>query len=62
MNKTVEETEAFINAFLPMVKDVTDVDSLIAPPFTSIGAAAGLLKGDLREAAAFAGDKERSGF
>ena len=43
MNKSVEETEAFINAFLPMVKDVTDVDILIAPPFTSIGAAAGLL-------------------
>lgn len=44
MQKTVNETETFINAFLPMVKDITDVDILIAPPFTSIGAAAGLLK------------------
>jgi triosephosphate isomerase len=44
MNKTIEETEAFINSFLPMVKDVTDVDILIAPPFTSLSAASGLLK------------------
>ncbi|HDH34552.1 MAG TPA: triose-phosphate isomerase [Nitrospirae bacterium] len=45
MNKTAEETEAFINSFLPMVKDVTDVDILLAPPFTSLSAAAKLLKG-----------------
>ncbi len=44
MNKTIEETKAFINSFLPMVKDVTDVDILIAPPFTSLSAASGLLK------------------
>ena len=44
MNKTIEETEEFINSFLPMVKDVTDVDMLIAPPFTSIHTAAGFLK------------------
>lgn len=44
MNKTIEETEAFINDFLPMVKDITDVDILIAPPFTSLGAASRLLK------------------
>ncbi len=44
MNKTVEETESFINDFLPMVKDITDVDILIAPPFTSLGAASRLLK------------------
>jgi len=44
MNKTIEETEEFINSFLPMVKDVTDVDILIAPPFTSIQIAAGFLK------------------
>ena len=44
MNKTIEETEAFINEFLPMVKDITDVDILIAPPFTSLGAASRLLK------------------
>ena len=43
MNKTIEETEEFINSFLPLVKDVSDVDILIAPPFTSLGAASGLL-------------------
>ena len=45
MNKTAGETEEFINSFLPMVKDVTDVDILLAPPFTSLSTAAGLLKG-----------------
>lgn len=45
MTKTIEETEEFINAFLPMVKDINDVDILIAPPFTSLSAAAKLLKG-----------------
>ena len=45
MNKTAEETEEFINTFLPMVKDVTNVDILLAPPYTSLGAAAKLLKG-----------------
>ena len=44
MNKTIAETEEFINAFLPMVKGITDVDILIAPPFTSLETAAGLLK------------------
>ncbi|MBI5097894.1 MAG: triose-phosphate isomerase [Nitrospirae bacterium] len=44
MNKTIEETGEFINSFLPMVKDVTDVDILIAPPVTSLQAAASLLK------------------
>ncbi len=44
MNKTIEETEEFINSFLPLVKDVSDVDILIAPPFTSLGAASRLLK------------------
>lgn len=44
MNKTIMETEEFINSFIPMVKDVKDVDILIAPPFTSLSAAAGLLK------------------
>jgi len=44
MNKTIEETEEFINSFLPMVKDITAVDILIAPPFTSLQAVARLLK------------------
>jgi len=45
MNKTAGETEEFINSFLPMVKDVTDVDIMLAPPYTSLSAAAILLKG-----------------
>jgi triosephosphate isomerase len=45
MNKTIQETEDFIRAFIPMVKDVIDVDMVIAPPFTSLPAASGLLKG-----------------
>ncbi len=44
MNKTSEETKDFISSFLPLVKDVTEVDILIAPPFTSLGIAYGLLK------------------
>jgi len=45
MNKTIEETKDFISSFLPMVKDVTDVEIVIAPPFTSLGIASQLLKG-----------------
>ena len=44
MTKTIEETGEFINAFLPMVKHIGDVDILIAPPFTSLSTAAQLLK------------------
>jgi len=36
MYKTIGETEDFIHSFLPMVRDVKDVDILIAPPFTSL--------------------------
>lgn len=44
MNKTVEEAEEFINSFLPLVKDVSGVDILLAPPFTSLSAASRLLE------------------
>jgi len=44
MNKTIEETEEFINAFLLMVKDLHDVDICIAPPFTSLRTASLLLR------------------
>jgi triosephosphate isomerase len=40
MNKTVPETREFIANFVPEVKDVSDVDIVIAPPFTSLAAAA----------------------
>ena len=45
MNKTIGETQAFLNEFLPLVRDVRDVEVVIAPPFTSLPAAAALLKG-----------------
>jgi triosephosphate isomerase len=44
MNKTVLETWEFISAFVPAVKDVSDVSIVIAPPFTSLSAAAEKLK------------------
>ncbi len=43
MNKTAAETRAFLNEFIPLVKDANNVDIVIAPPFTSIYAAAELL-------------------
>ncbi len=44
MNKTISETEEFITSFLPMVEDASDVDIIIAPPFTSLSDAAGMLR------------------
>ena len=44
MNKTSQETEEFINTFIPLVKDISDVDMLIAPTFISIETASRLLK------------------
>jgi triosephosphate isomerase len=45
MHKTVGETREFLASFLPMVKDVADVDVVIAPPFTALSAAAEAMKG-----------------
>jgi len=44
MNKTSQETEEFINLFIPLVKGISDVDILIAPTFISIETASRLLK------------------
>lgn len=44
MNKTVSETESFLNQLIPLVKDITDRDIIIAPPFTSLYIASELLK------------------
>ena len=44
MNKTIPETMDFLSAFIPEVKEVKDVDIVIAPPFTSLTAAAEKLK------------------
>ncbi len=45
MNKTLNETKSFLKDFIPLVKDVSDVDIIIAPPFTSLYVAAEQLKG-----------------
>ena len=45
MNKTITETREFLHDFIPAVKDATDVDIIIAPPFTSLAVAAEALKG-----------------
>jgi triosephosphate isomerase len=44
MNKTSQETGEFINSFIPLVRDISDVDILIAPTFISIETASRLLK------------------
>jgi len=45
MNKTVSETVSFVQEFIPLVDDVKNVDIVIAPPFTSLCAAAKILAG-----------------
>jgi triosephosphate isomerase len=45
MFKTVAETAAYVNELRSLVKDVSDVDIVIAPPFTAIAAAAEAVKG-----------------
>ena len=40
MNKTVAETREFLRSFVPAVEAVADVDIIVAPPFTSLAAAA----------------------
>jgi triosephosphate isomerase len=45
MNKTIGETKEFLSALIPAVKDVSDVDIVIAPPFTALSAAGEMIKG-----------------
>ncbi|RME63402.1 MAG: triose-phosphate isomerase [Nitrospirae bacterium] len=45
MHKTTEETRQFLIEFLPHVSSVSDVEVVIAPPFTSLAVAAKFLKG-----------------
>ena len=40
MHKTVAETVKFVKEFRSLVKDITDVDIVVAPPFTALHAAA----------------------
>jgi triosephosphate isomerase len=45
MYKTVGEAVAFFNDFNALVRDVTDVQVVVAPPFTAIHAAAAAVRG-----------------
>ncbi len=36
MHKTLEEAAAFVDAFLPLVKDAGEVEIVLAPPFTAL--------------------------
>ncbi|MDQ7786863.1 MAG: triose-phosphate isomerase [Thermodesulfovibrionales bacterium] len=45
MNKTVGETKDFLAQFIPLVRDVSGVDIVIAPPFTSLATAAAGIQG-----------------
>jgi triosephosphate isomerase len=38
MHKTLEQAEAFAKAFLPLVADASEVDVVLAPPFTALAA------------------------
>jgi triosephosphate isomerase len=44
MNKVSSETREFIERFFPEVKGVSDVDIVLAPPFTSLPHAAEMIK------------------
>ncbi|MDA8339353.1 MAG: triose-phosphate isomerase [Nitrospiraceae bacterium] len=44
MNKTVGETQSFLNEFISLVQDVKDVDIVIAPPFTSLYTVSSIIK------------------
>lgn len=45
MNKTIAETREFFEKFIPLVKGATDIDVVVAPPFTALDAAHQLTKG-----------------
>src|SRR3990170_3408066 len=44
MNKTASEARAFFSEFIKLTKDVKDVETIIAPPFTALSAAADAVK------------------
>ena len=45
MNMTIAETRDFLAHFVPAVQDVSDVDIIVAPPFTSMETAAKEISG-----------------
>ncbi len=44
MNKKIEEAQAFLDEFIPLVWNERDVDIVIAPPFTALYTMANLLR------------------
>ncbi len=44
INKKIEEAQAFLDEFIPLVWNERDVDIVIAPPFTALYTMANLLK------------------
>ncbi len=45
MHMTVPEARAFLDGFLPQIKETSDVEALIAPPFTALQAVAEGIRG-----------------
>jgi triosephosphate isomerase len=45
MHKTTAEAHSFAEEFLPLVKDATEVDAVLAPPFTALAPLADALRG-----------------
>jgi len=45
MQKTTAEAEAFVGSFLPLIKDSSGVDVVIAPPFTTLERVGAALQG-----------------
>jgi triosephosphate isomerase len=45
MQKTTGEAEAFVRSFLPLAKDASGVDVVIAPPFTALERVGAALRG-----------------
>jgi triosephosphate isomerase len=61
MYKTVREAEAFVAAFLPRVAGVSDVEIVLAPPFTALAAVGAKLTGSAVALAAQNVNPEKQG-
>ena len=44
MNKKIDEAQAFLDAFIPLVRNKRDVEIVIAPPYTALFTLANLLR------------------
>lgn len=45
LNKTVGEAQAFFNELVPLVREVRDVEIVVAPPFTALSSSAAIVGG-----------------